>query len=230
MPVILENGSEKLRTWLDPERYEWSKELQSLLTPYDGELEVYPVSKDVGKVGNDSPSFIIPVDSRENKSNIANFFAKSTAKKGAGKEVIKGGEEGKDTAACDRVKTEQPEIEISEIGAFVAPGAKEEEEADVKFEEVAEDEEEEEEIVPRGVKRDAEGELMAQERPSKRPSAALNRSPGGKRKEPPKGKGGGKQKISATRNNAKSPAKSPAKISSTAAGTQKITKFFANSA
>ena len=25
MPVILENGSEALRTWLDPGRYEWSK-------------------------------------------------------------------------------------------------------------------------------------------------------------------------------------------------------------
>ena len=24
MPVILENGSEALRTWLDPQRYEWS--------------------------------------------------------------------------------------------------------------------------------------------------------------------------------------------------------------
>ncbi|KAK7550834.1 hypothetical protein IWX49DRAFT_498301 [Phyllosticta citricarpa] len=74
MPVILDNGSEALRTWLDPKRNEWTKELQSLLKPYDGELECYAVSKDVGKVGNDSPSFIIPIDSKENKSNIANFF------------------------------------------------------------------------------------------------------------------------------------------------------------
>jgi hypothetical protein len=74
MPVILDNGSEAIRTWLDPNRYEWNDELQSLLNPFEGELEIYPVNKDVGKVGNNSPSFIIPLDSAENKSNIANFF------------------------------------------------------------------------------------------------------------------------------------------------------------
>jgi hypothetical protein len=36
----------------------------------------YPVKKEVGKVGEDSPLFIVPLDSAENKSNIANFFAK----------------------------------------------------------------------------------------------------------------------------------------------------------
>ncbi|KAL8749599.1 MAG: hypothetical protein Q9199_007588 [Rusavskia elegans] len=74
MPVILENGSDALRTWLDPKRSEWSKELQSLLKPFGGELECYPVSKEVGKVGNNSPTFIVPVASTENKNNIANFF------------------------------------------------------------------------------------------------------------------------------------------------------------
>ena len=76
MPVILD-GSEKIRTWLDPDRWEWSKELQSLLKPYAGELECYPVSKGVGKVGNNSAAFIIPIASAENKSNIANFFSNS---------------------------------------------------------------------------------------------------------------------------------------------------------
>lgn len=80
MPVILDNGSEELGTWLDPGRSTWSKELQNLLKPYAGELEVYTVSKEVGKVGNNSPNFIIPVASSENKSNIANFFAKGTSK------------------------------------------------------------------------------------------------------------------------------------------------------
>ena len=74
MPVILDNGSEAIRTWLDPDRNEWSQDLQSLLKPYEGQLECYPVSKDVGKVGNNSPSFLIPIDSAENKNNIANFF------------------------------------------------------------------------------------------------------------------------------------------------------------
>ena len=81
MPVILENGSDQIRTWLDPNRSEWSKELQALLRPFRREVECYPVSKDVGKVGNDSPSFIVPVTSTENKNNIANFFA--NAKKSA---------------------------------------------------------------------------------------------------------------------------------------------------
>ena len=82
MPVIIENGSEEIRTWLDPERSEWSKDLQSLLKPFQGELECYPVTKDVSKVGNNSPGFIIPVASSENKNNIANFFgnAKKSAK------------------------------------------------------------------------------------------------------------------------------------------------------
>ena len=81
MPVILENGSDQVRTWLDPGRLEWSKELQLLLKPFDGELECYPVSKEVGKVGNNSPMFMVPVASAENKNNIANFF--SNAKKAA---------------------------------------------------------------------------------------------------------------------------------------------------
>ncbi|CAI7666030.1 unnamed protein product [Penicillium glandicola] len=75
MPVILDAGSEAMKQWLDPSQKTWSKELQSILKPYEGELECYPVAKEVGKVGNNSPNFIVPVDSKENKSNIANFFA-----------------------------------------------------------------------------------------------------------------------------------------------------------
>ncbi|KAH7011996.1 hypothetical protein EDB80DRAFT_409582 [Ilyonectria destructans] len=80
MPVILEPGSEAIRTWLDPSRQEWSRELQSLLKPFDGRLTIYPVTKEVGKVGNNSPSFIIPLDSKDNKSNIANIFANASKK------------------------------------------------------------------------------------------------------------------------------------------------------
>lgn len=74
MPVILEPGSDALKTWLDPGRAEWSKELQSLLKPFEGELDCYMVDKAVGKVGNNSASFVVPVDSKDNKKNIANFF------------------------------------------------------------------------------------------------------------------------------------------------------------
>ncbi|EFE33410.1 uncharacterized protein ARB_07770 [Trichophyton benhamiae CBS 112371] len=82
MPVILDPGSKAMAAWLDPHTTTWTKELQSLLKPYEGELETYPVSKDVGKVGNNSPSFIVPLDSKENKSNIANFFQGKGQKKG----------------------------------------------------------------------------------------------------------------------------------------------------
>lgn len=90
MPVILESGSEDLKKWLDPTQSEWTGDLQSLLKPFHGELEVYPVNKDVGKVGNNSPSFIIPVDSKENKSNIANFFANAAQKQGIKQKDQKG--------------------------------------------------------------------------------------------------------------------------------------------
>lgn len=92
MPVILENGSDQIRTWLDPGRSEWSKDLQSLLKPFGGELDCYPVSREVGKVGNNSPTFIVPVASTQNKNNIANFF--SNAKKST-----KGEEEKKQVQA-----------------------------------------------------------------------------------------------------------------------------------
>ncbi|QKX61300.1 uncharacterized protein TRUGW13939_08448 [Talaromyces rugulosus] len=80
MPVILEPGSEQMKTWLDPRQTTWTPELQSILKPYDGELDCYPVSKEVGKVGNNSPDFVVPVNSKENKNNIANFFANAKKK------------------------------------------------------------------------------------------------------------------------------------------------------
>ena len=83
MPAILEPGSVEMKNWLDPTLRTWSKDLQSALRPYEGELECYPVPREVGKVGNDSPDFIIPINSKENKNNIANFFA--NAKKQSGK-------------------------------------------------------------------------------------------------------------------------------------------------
>ncbi|KAI1745055.1 hypothetical protein F4680DRAFT_404113 [Xylaria scruposa] len=218
MPVILDNGSEKMRNWLDPGRYEWSKELQSLLTPYDGELEVYPVSKDVGKVGNNSPTFIIPIDSKENKSNIANFFARGAATGKKEKEkVIKKEETGSD-ARENLVKVEeQPEIQFTASDGFVAEGTRREEKLKLKLE----DEDGKEKFFA-GVKREAEDENTNQGPPSKMPSKEQNRGKdANKRKEASRG---GRQKISATSNNTRSPAKT-----TKAAGTQKITKFFANS-
>jgi putative SOS response-associated peptidase YedK len=78
MPCIL--GAAEARVWLDPGRCEWTRELQALLRPYEHELECYPVSSEVGKVGNNSERFIVPLDSAANKANIANFFARPSSK------------------------------------------------------------------------------------------------------------------------------------------------------
>ena len=107
MPVILEPGSWGMKTWLDPERRVWSIELQNLLKPYKGELECYPVSKEVGKVGNNSPDFIIPIDSKHNKKNIANFFANSSQ---SPKQKAAGSARESVSAATD-VKVEQEQDE-----------------------------------------------------------------------------------------------------------------------
>ncbi|KAK6439384.1 hypothetical protein LTR95_004414 [Oleoguttula sp. CCFEE 5521] len=86
MPVILEAGSKEMAEWLDPERVGWDKELQGMLKPFEGELECYAVDKGVGKVGNNSALFVVPVDSKANPKNIANFFGAGKAKKEAVKD------------------------------------------------------------------------------------------------------------------------------------------------
>ncbi|KAK6337545.1 hypothetical protein TWF730_002942 [Orbilia blumenaviensis] len=76
MPVIFEPNSPQIKEWLNPSRG-WDSGLQKLLQPFEKQgLECYPVRKEVGKVGNNSPTFIIPLDSEDNKSNIKNFFSK----------------------------------------------------------------------------------------------------------------------------------------------------------
>ncbi|KAH7026313.1 uncharacterized protein B0I36DRAFT_330366 [Microdochium trichocladiopsis] len=157
MPVILENGSDEVRTWLDPARHEWSAELQSLLRPWKGELEIYPVSKDVGKVGNNSPTFIIPIDSKENKNNIANFFTSKAAAAAAGgggqkqkqkqamennkesdtargKEKMAKAEEGRQGGVAPGKskpgEERQPEIEMTQDKGFIAKDEDEDEDND----------------------------------------------------------------------------------------------------
>ena len=104
MPVILESGSEAMKMWLDPHNVGWNKELQGILNPFDGELECYQVDKAVGKVGNNSPSFVVPIDSKENKKNIANFFGTQKAK--AGEIAAKNAAARKDEENADVEKDE----------------------------------------------------------------------------------------------------------------------------
>ncbi|TQN72009.1 putative peptidase [Colletotrichum shisoi] len=184
MPVILNPGSKEIRTWLDPKRHEWSKELQDLLKPFDGELDCYPVSKEVGKVGNNSPSFIIPVASKENKSNIANFFAKASAKQKPKEES--GAEPVVETIVEVEHSKEEKKQPVPDIIAEAA--------ADTDGQ-----------ATKAGIKREA-AESNLDEEPA--------------RKLPPKTR---QSRTSATSNGSKSPVKPKD-------GTQKITKFFANSA
>ncbi|WYZ42043.1 hypothetical protein EsH8_V_000938 [Colletotrichum jinshuiense] len=189
MPVILNPGSREIKTWLDPKRHEWTKELQDLLKPFDGELECYAVSKDVGKVGNNSPSFIIPVASKENKSNIANFFANASAKQRPKGSAMEPTVEIKEEPGQSQEGEKQPVPDvIAEAAEDVGSGA-----------------------TRAGIKREAPEADAADEPPKKMPS----------RVSPVKSR---QSRISATSNGSKSPAKGKRN------GTQKITKFFANSA
>ena len=178
MPVILDPGSKALSTWLDPGRYEWTAELQSLLKPYSGELEVYPVTQEVGKVGNNSPNFVIPVASKENKNNIANFFAKG-AKKNAEKKA------GLDTTADEKTITaakDQTSIEpVDDVGSDPNDSRKADQ-------------------TP-GLKREAPSSPTRDEPPLKKVATS---SPF---KSPTKEKQQGRGKISATSNASKSPSK-----------------------
>ncbi|KAI1485641.1 DUF159-domain-containing protein [Biscogniauxia mediterranea] len=210
MPVILDNGSESLYTWLDPGRHEWSDELQSLLKPFDGELDVYPVSQEVGKVGNDSPSFIIPIDSKENKSNIANFFARGAAmQKKAEKHEASAKEE------------KQPEIKVEAEKGFVTEDSRGK--GDIKMEHGSpikmENDDEVSSKVHTGIKREAENQ--SQETPVKKKTPTTPSSSPSKR-----------HKISSTSNLAASRTRKGTRDKAKEHGgstNQKITKFFANS-
>lgn len=201
MPVILDPASDNMKTWLDPQRFEWSKGLQDCLKPFDGELECYPVSKDVGKVGNNSPTFLIPIASKENKSNIANFFANAKSKKEASKTdvEVKKEEEGNEKAREEMTLEDVAETaDDGDMGISPASGSK----------------------------RKAGSELVEEAPPTKK--APVPASPTKFKTSPSPSPSKAAQKsaraISATSNGTKSPAKGKS------SGTQKITKFFGNSA
>jgi hypothetical protein len=81
--------------------------------------ESYPVKKEVGKVGEDSPLFIIPLDSAENKSNIANFFSKpqSPAKAKSNKMLVEEKAEDKSVGEDINSETHAPgKRKVEELG------------------------------------------------------------------------------------------------------------------
>lgn len=199
MPVILNPASDTLKTWLDPSRYEWSKDLQDCLKPFDGELEVYPVSKEVGKVGNNSPNFIIPIASKENKSNIANFFANARAKKDAMPEVEVKKEKGEHQGVAKETKVLDAVASKADDGGMgVSPTT--------------------------GTKRKKDKEPEVDEGPPKKKEHASSPVKAPTFSTPRKPAPKSSRAISATSNGTKSPTKGKS------SGTQKITKFFGNSA
>ncbi|KAF1809648.1 DUF159-domain-containing protein [Eremomyces bilateralis CBS 781.70] len=204
MPVMLENGSEDIVKWLSPERTTWTKELQSLLKPYEGELDCYPVSKDVGKVGNNSPSFIVPIDSKENKSNIANFFGnqKKLAEK---QEAAKNQNEDEGTDALKREEGQSRDDRPTLLDKVTA-------DSNVLATEPSSSQ------PPAGIKR--EHELFdGEEREPKAPKLMFSPS---KQSKPTVGLQSRRKMHSATNNGSIKPKSSPKK----AEGSQKITAFF----
>lgn len=202
MPVIFDPASDNMKTWLDPQRFEWSKGLQDCLKPFDGELECYPVSKDVGKVGNNSPTFIIPIASKENKSNIANFFANSKAKKEAPKTDVEVKKEEDGNGKTYEEKTVEGVAENADDGGMgVSPVSGTKRKADTTLED--------EEAHPMKKAPVPASPTKIKTSPSPSPNKAAPKSA---------------RAISATSNGTKSPVKSKS------SGTQKITKFFGNSA
>ncbi|KAF8515723.1 hypothetical protein BU17DRAFT_76815 [Hysterangium stoloniferum] len=72
-PVIL-SSTGQLEAWLDTGKG-WHSGLIGILKPGDGkDLECYPVPKEVGRVGTNSPEFIKPISQR--KDGIEAMFAK----------------------------------------------------------------------------------------------------------------------------------------------------------
>ena len=196
MPVILENGSDAMRTWLDPKRNEWDKELQSLLKPFQGDLECYPVIKDVGKVGNNSPDFIVPVS--QNKGNIANFFA--NAKKPNQSENHQ--EEKKPALKESDIK-----LESNEDHRITADPPRSEDNAPVPKPESSPE---------KGVKRSLDDEEPKDQEPQEKAKTKAS-SPPSRTQSPVK------KKLRSATSNGTVPKSSPAKAGS---GNQRITSFF----
>lgn len=100
MPVVLEKGG--IDNWLNPNK-QWDMELQGLLRPWSGELEVYPVSSEVSKAGRSSPSYIVPLNER--RDTIKGLFGRQT-------EANKVKEESTDVKQEPAIKAEPEAVKV----------------------------------------------------------------------------------------------------------------------
>ncbi|GAA5952586.1 hypothetical protein JCM3765_002214 [Sporobolomyces pararoseus] len=74
MPAILDSTSD-IETWLSTRSFD--EKVKSIIKPFAGKLELYPVDKGVGKVGNDSKDFIKPV--AQKAGSLDSLFAKQAS-------------------------------------------------------------------------------------------------------------------------------------------------------
>lgn len=203
MPVILDPKTKEFEKWLDPSISEWSEDMQSILKPYEGELECYPVDQAVGKVGNDSASFIVPIDSKENKNNIANFFGNAASKSKGTKANAASRKKGEET----KIKTDPEENRATK------------KEDDSTENNAPKPIPKKDEPVEAGIKR--EHSIDSADEEPKAKTARTNTKPEPKRESPRKSSPvGGRKMRSATSNGTVQ--KEPAKKD----GTQRITNFF----
>ena len=89
MPVVLSTPTQ-VTTWLDTSEQKWTPKAAQVIRPYlspskEHDLECYPVPKEVGKVGTESPTFIESISKR--KDGIEAMFAKQGSKSEKGKET-----------------------------------------------------------------------------------------------------------------------------------------------
>ncbi|KAI8584252.1 hypothetical protein K450DRAFT_218889 [Umbelopsis ramanniana AG] len=77
MPVIFDSSSKEVDTWLDNTKPWDNATLGTLLKPYEKKLACYPVTPEVGRVGKNSPDFVIPIS--EKKGTLGSFFAKANS-------------------------------------------------------------------------------------------------------------------------------------------------------
>ncbi|PWN19766.1 DUF159-domain-containing protein [Microstroma glucosiphilum] len=106
-PLILPS-EEAIAIWLDPNTP--LAEVKKLVKTYNGKLEFYKVPKEVGKVGNDNPSFLLPVEDR--KDGLMAAFGRAQK---SGKTETNEGSRDKKAAADTNSETNAPAPQEGEV-------------------------------------------------------------------------------------------------------------------
>lgn len=106
------------------------KEVASLMRPFEETLEIYPCPREVGRVGNDNPNFILPVNQR--KDGIMAAFGRAKGGKGESTEKGKGREKEKTE---EELKTNEVEGESSLKGKDIKDKSEEPRGKEVEVEE-----------------------------------------------------------------------------------------------